>query len=185
MSIIATGDAPSAPPSVPIGLIMAAVLASVIAGGLGAKLLHDTAPTAAIALAPVLAVGLYVLIRVVSKADGNPTARAMLIISAALLTSFYFFVLAGERFSPLRSRDALVRLVQAWTYIARTLAAGALPIVIACVAAWQAAGDARRSMRPGALAPLVVGAGLGALSLTVSMAIFAAIIVLVPGAWAP
>jgi Zn-dependent protease with chaperone function len=179
---ILSGDAS---PSVPVGAITAAALASVTVGAVGAKLSHDVYPDAAIGLAPVLAVGLYVLIRVVSKAQGNSTARSMLMISAALLTCLYFFVLAGETFHPLRSRDAALRFVQMLTFLARSLSAGALPIVIACVAAWQAAGDVRQNVRPGALAPLVVGAGLGAVSLTASMTILGAIIVLVPHAWVP
>jgi hypothetical protein len=47
----------------------AAVAATVLAGGLGAKLLHDIHPTIAVLLALLLGVGLYVLVRAVANAD--------------------------------------------------------------------------------------------------------------------
>ncbi len=160
----------------------AAVAAGIVAGGLGVKLLHDAYPTIAVVLAPLLGMGLYVLIRVIANANGNPSLRGTVMLSATCFTGFYFFVLAGEAWRPLRSSDALVRLVQAVTFLARMLGAGALAVLIAGVAAWQAAGEERRKVRPGALAPLIVTVGLGAGALILSMAILVASIALLPRA---
>ncbi len=178
-------DTPPAAQHVPVGAMTAAVVAGIVAGGLGGKLLHDVYPTIAILLAPLLGLGLYVLVRRVANADGNPSVRGAVMLSATCFTAFYFFVLAGETWHPIRARDALVRLVQALTFLARMLGAAALPIVIAGVAAWHAAGEARRHVRPGAVAPLIVAIGLGAAAFTVSMSIFVASIAVLPRAVSP
>ena len=173
-------DTPAAPPRVPVGAMTASAMAGILAGGLGAKLLHDGHPTAAILLAPLLGLGLYALIRLVANVDGNPFARSALMLSATCFTAADFLVLAGEMTHPRRSADTVVRLVQAFAYMGGMLGAAALGVAIAAVAAWHAAGEARKHMPSGALAPLVVGIGLSAATFTVSMGIFVASVAVVP-----
>jgi Zn-dependent protease with chaperone function len=175
ISIAAPLPAPETSPGphyVPVGAMTAAAVASILAGALGAKLLYDAYPTAAVLLAPLLGLGVYALVRVVPNADGSPAVRAALAVSATVFTAFYFLSIAGERFQPVHSPDAGTRLVQALVFLARALFSAALPVMIASVAAWQALGEGRRSVRPGALAPVVVAVGLGTAAFAVSMAIF-------------
>ncbi len=165
-----------------MGAVITAVLAGILAGGLGAKLLHDAYPTIAILVAPPLGMGLYVLVRAIANASGNPFLRAAVTLSATCFTIFYFVVLAGEDWRPVRSADAVVRLLQAVAFLARILGAAALAVVIAGGAAWKVAGEARRTVRPDALAPFMVSAGLGAGAFTLSMATLVASIALLPRA---
>lgn len=152
----------AAPQQVPVGLLTGAAAVSMLAGAGVATLLHRDHPTFALLIAPALAVGLYVFVRAILNADGHPSVRSAAALGAAFFVGFYFLVLAGDTLRPPHSHDAWLRAAFGLLYLAGMLAACLSAAVIAGVAAWHAAGEARKALPPNAFAPALVNLGIGA-----------------------
>lgn len=164
----------------PVGLLTVVTGIAILAGGLAAQRVYESAPTLSVVLAVLIGLGLYVLVRAVASRDTNASVRAGILVASTCFAIFYSIVLAGEHWRPHRSVDAVGRVMEALTLLARLMCAAALPIVIAAAAAWHARGEARGRVPTGALAPVLVSAGLSTAAFAISMGVFLAAVAAVP-----